>query len=499
MSLLGAARYFNFRKINNYPAIHLTLYHILIGAGIIFLAPIGSNYVFVWLIILFLTNFFFGLKATIGSGMVLALVLELQLLWNASKLENGIVGSDITVVLAQLGITFAVAMFFVDTQSVSDQDRHLLVTSMDKAQLERQRLVSLINSMVDAVIATDEQGAVKLYNAASLNMLDTNEDLTGKQIQNYMKLVNDKKQPVDFLTLTGEGASSFHSRDLTLGTNDDERMNISISISPIKLGFRRDSERGYIITFRDITREKSLEEERDEFISVISHELRTPVAITEANISNAIFMAENKKDSAQTLDSLKAAHKQALFLAGLLNDLSTLSRAEKGKLDHTFEKLDPRELIDDLMRDYANEAKSKGLKLKKQVAKSAPQEIISNRLYVKEILQNFITNAIKYTHEGTVTVSLDSKNNATTAVFSVTDSGIGISKSDQKKIFDKFYRSEDFRTRESSGTGLGLYITKKLASILDAKFEVTSKLNEGSTFSVIIPSQEPTETKDTPK
>ena len=497
LTLLGAARLANYKNINNHPAVHLVLYHILFAFGLIFFAPLGSFYPFIWLTLLFMTNFFFGVKATIGSIMALAIALELQLLWYSNSHNGHIYPANIATSFAQLAIIIVIAGFFVATQSVTDQDRHLLVTSMDKAQLERQRLISLINSMVDAVIATDDEGTVKLYNAAALNLLDTNQDLTGLKLRDYMQLINSDEKHVDVLSLANQGTTSVHSRDYSL-KNGDEVVNLSLSISPIKLGFRRESERGFIITFRDITREKSLEEERDEFISVISHELRTPVAVTEASISNAIFMVENKKDSTIVLDSLKEAHKQAQFLAGMLNDLSTLSRAEKGKLDHVFEPFDPRELVEDLIKEYTPQAEAKGLTLKKKIAKSAPKEMISNRLYVKEILQNFITNSIKYTREGSVELSLDAKS-AHTSVFTVSDTGIGISKSDQKKIFNKFYRSEDYRTRESSGTGLGLYITKKLAALLSATFDVESKLNEGSTFSIIIPDLEPTNATDSKK
>jgi len=110
---------------------------------------------------------------------------------------------------------------------------------------------------------------------------------------------------------------------------------------------------------------------------------------------------------------------------------------------------------------------------------------MSSKLYVREVLQNFITNAIKYTETGSVAITAAPAKNG--VVFSVTDTGIGISKGDQEKVFDKFFRSEDYRTRQTNGTGLGLYVTMKLARILHAEIDLRSKLNKGSTFSIFIP------------
>jgi signal transduction histidine kinase len=109
---------------------------------------------------------------------------------------------------------------------------------------------------------------------------------------------------------------------------------------------------------------------------------------------------------------------------------------------------------------------------------------MASRLYLHELLQNFITNSIKYTKEGSVTVSVRNKDGLVT--FEVKDTGIGISKADQAKVFKKFYRSEDYRTRETGGTGLGLYVATKLAKKLNTTINLSSRLNHGSTFSFAI-------------
>jgi two-component system phosphate regulon sensor histidine kinase PhoR len=273
-------------------------------------------------------------------------------------------------------------------------------------------------------------------------------------------------------------------RDLILQYPDGSRINLYLSIAPVHLGYGKRGNQGYVLLMRDITHEKSLEEERDEFISVVSHELRTPIAITEANISNAQYMAERDHDTVQIKNALQQAHDQVLFLANMVNDLATLSRAERGKLEVDVLPIDTKALITSLAGMYEKDAKAKGLELKTAVADALP-ELYSSELYVREILQNFLTNSIKYTESGSVTISARAKDKG--IIFAVSDTGIGISKGDLEKVFDKFFRSEDYRTRKTSGTGLGLYVTMKLAHLLHSEIDVESELNHGSKFSIYIP------------
>jgi len=352
------------------------------------------------------------------------------------------------------------------------------------AALEHERLTSLISSMADGVIAVDDDMKVVLYNGAALNILDMNGAMTGKPLKRVMPLYDDNSQPVDVHKLVQDAKIPTSNRDYLLHYADGSTINLYISIAPVHLGYGGEGDRGYVLLLRDITREKSLEEERDEFISVVSHELRTPIAITEGNISNAQFIAAKSGDIAEIRKALDAAHEQILFLASLVNDLSTLSRAERNVLQVDVDPINPHKLIEDLAADYHDQAKAKGLKLK--VDLDPHLEVLqSSKLYSREILQNFVTNAIKYTEKGSVTIGATKDPKGVR--FTVTDTGIGISRSDQEKIFDKFFRSEDYRTRQNNGTGLGLYVTMKLARLLHAEISVTSELNHGSTFTIFIP------------
>ncbi|HSX43323.1 MAG TPA: ATP-binding protein [Candidatus Saccharimonadales bacterium] len=352
------------------------------------------------------------------------------------------------------------------------------------AALEHERLTSLIASMADGVIAVDDTIKVVLYNGAALNILDVNSSMQGRALHRVLQLFDNNGQPVDVTKLVENTKTPTTTRDYLLRYHDGSQANLYLSIAPVYLGYGATGDRGFVLLLRDITREKSLEEERDEFISVVSHELRTPIAIAEGNISNALFLAQKGGNLHEVKAALKAAHEQTLFLAGLVNDLATLSRAERGVLRVEVETVNPFHIVDELVKDYQEQAKAKGLELHANFDPHL-ETLHSSKLYTREILQNFVTNAIKYTEKGSVTIG--AKSDAKGVRFSVGDTGIGISKSDQEKVFDKFFRSEDYRTRQSNGTGLGLYVTMKLARMLHAEISVESELNHGSTFTIFIP------------
>ncbi len=352
------------------------------------------------------------------------------------------------------------------------------------AALEHERLTSLINSMADGVIATDEQANIVLYNGAALNILDSNRDITGRPLASHMRLIDAEGQLVNVQELITKIRTPLVSRDYRLEYADKSAVNLYLSIAPVRLGYGQNGKRGYVVLLRDITREKSLEEERDEFISVVSHELRTPVTIAEGNIGNARYIFERHGDLTQVESALKAAHDQVTFLAGLINDLSTLARAERGKLTLEISEINAHNLLTALVSEYEPQATTKGLEIKSELDPHL-ETLYSSELYVREILQNFITNAIKYTEHGSVTVGAKAQHNG--VEFFVRDTGIGISKGDQAKVFDKFFRSEDYRTRKNSGTGIGLYITIKLAKIIGAQIRMESELNKGSTFTLAVP------------
>jgi signal transduction histidine kinase len=206
--------------------------------------------------------------------------------------------------------------------------------------------------MVDGVIAVDEKVKVVLYNGAALNILDINSPLQGHSLGRSCKLIDKNNQPVDIVELVKQTTTSTINRDLRLVYADGSTINLYLSIAPVHLGYGVGGQKGYVILLRDISREKSLEEERDEFISVVSHELRTPIAIAEGNISNAEFIVGKGGSMEEVKKALKQARQQTVFLASMINDLSTLSRAEHGTLNVEIDAINVHDLVTELAANY---------------------------------------------------------------------------------------------------------------------------------------------------
>lgn len=370
-----------------------------------------------------------------------------------------------------------------------DVDRKELSRSRAEEELQRDRILTIVNNMADAVFSTDKDGIIQVYNAACLNLLDTNSELKGQNIDTVISLMSPDNKRVK-LVRHFRTARSVESREDLSAVISGETVRLSVIYSAIR-GTNSNEELGkdgYIVILRDITKQKSLEEERDEFISVVSHELRTPITIAEGSLSNVQLMMEREDIPKSTLvENVKSSHDQVLFLAKMVNDLSTLSRAERGVAD-AAEEIEVTAMIHDIYAEYAPQAEAKGLRFNLDLSPKLGY-VSASRLYLKELIQNFVTNAIKYTKEGNVTIIATRTGNS--IQFSVKDTGIGISKSDQAHIFEKFWRSEDYRTRETGGTGLGLYVTRKLAKKLGVEIEMTSRLNHGSTFSFTIAVHDP--------
>lgn len=370
--------------------------------------------------------------------------------------------------------------------------QQIIQAASSRARLDHERLMSLINSMADAVLAVDGKARVVLYNGATLNILDVNNLKAGTSLGSVMQLTDKENKPIDVVDLITNSSQALSSSDYRLQYADGSAINLYLSIAPVHYSYADKGQRGYVVLMRDITHEKSLEEERDEFISVVSHELRTPIAISEGNISNAQLIAEKSGDIKLIRKALEEAHNQILFLADMINDLSTLSRAERGKLTVDVEPINVHDFVEELASNYRADVEKKGLAIHTTIDPKL-EVLYSSKLYVREILQNFITNAIKYTEKGHVDIGAKRKDNG--VEFQVADTGIGLSKLDQLRVYDKFFRSEDFRTRATSGTGLGLYVTMKLARLLHTDISLTSELNKGSTFTIFIPNLSAPETK----
>ena len=378
--------------------------------------------------------------------------------------------------LAVISLDLVFLLFLFDQK----KNQNTLIEAQKNIIHEHEKVLAIINSIREAIVSVDIKGNIELYNSAALDFFDTNASLIGKNINNILKLTTLDGKTFNLKKVLVKNKSLFSRNDLSFSLGEEKiRVEIElVAVSDVFLTKERLKDKKYILMIRDITKQKTLDEERDEFISVVSHELRTPVTIAEGAISNLSLAIEKDMPKQVLSKNADITYEQVKFLATMINDLSTLSRAERGVGDK-FVKLNIKDLGQKILEKYHKNADEKGLNLELVMDNNLPS-IKTSELYLEELLQNLITNALKYTKEGEIKISIT--NNEKNIRFMVEDTGIGISKSDQKKIFDKFYRSEDYRTRETGGTGLGLYVSSKLADKLDTKIELSSKLNHGSKF-----------------
>lgn len=345
---------------------------------------------------------------------------------------------------------------------------------------------ALINSITDAVFSVNQDGIIQEYNSAALNLLDTNIDVRGRYIGDLLILEDGHKKNVDIFKELSKSNTIRKRDDLISPLVDGDQLRLEATFAPVQGSSHIGDPDTYVLVLKDITKAKSLSEEQDEFISVVSHELRTPVAIAEGSLSNAELLAE-RGILDKVPEAISEARKQVIFLAKIINDLSTLSRAERGVSDDS-EEIDTVALGHQLHKEYSPQAEKKNLHLNLDIS-GRPGSVYASRLYLQELLQNFIINAIKYTQEGSVTLRISQEDDK--VVFEVADTGIGIAKADRDKIFSRFYRAEDYRTRETNGTGLGLYVASKLANKLNCKIELDSRLNHGSSFKIALDAIDP--------
>ena len=251
---------------------------------------------------------------------------------------------------------------------------------------------------------------------------------------------------------------------------------------------------GVVGVFRDITAEKAEEAKRSEFVSTASHEMRTPIAAIEGYLSLALNPKVAQIDP-HAKSYLEKAHDATQHLGELFADLLTSSKAEDGRIASYPTVVEVGEIVAQAAEAGRFNAQKQGLTLKYQV--SSNKEVTGGKVIrplfyafvdpnrLREVLQNLIDNAIKYTPQGTITISLTGDNS--TVQLQVSDTGGGIPEEDIPHLFQKFYRVDSSMTRSIGGTGLGLYISRKLIEMYNGHIWVESQLGKGSTFFINLP------------
>lgn len=481
-TIFALSHFLTISRFGRAHAFYLYVYHWLLAFMLIFIVPTLSYYLYLWVMFMYLAEFFYQAKGMALSAGALLVTMLMGSLYQYNGLNRGLVIRIIAEFVTIVSVNLVMTRLAFGNRSKRAEMQQKVV----HAEFEHSRLVALINSMSDGVIATDERGKILNYNAAALDLLDTNVTLTGQFISDYLKLKNPSDQPIDIMDIARSTNYLQRRSDLYINYGDHDKVSLDINISRIARSTVLAKQQGFTFLLRDITLQKSLDEERDLFISEVSHELRTPLTIAEGEMSMAILLADKQPiEIAKVKESVEKSHDQVVFLADMVNDLSALSRAQRDDTSMEVETFNVPDVLKELEDTYKPQAEKKGLYFEIDLAPEIPQ-LTTSRLYFREIMQNFITNAIKYTEKGGITVkgqAVDREH----IIISVRDTGHGIAKSEQAKVYQKFWRSEDPLTRSTGGTGLGLFITAKLAQRLGAEMRLESKLKEGSTFSIVVP------------
>lgn len=480
--ILGSLQYFFQTKSKRERLLRLFSFYLLAVVTLVGYVGLSSPFTMFWIMLMFASYVFFFRLGIIVNIIIFSMIVFVDTFYKFVTYGEFQIQNIVSLTAL---VMCALVMFSIDNE-LRNKKRELRVVQTSES-VQKERVLTIVNNITDAVISTDKDGVIELYNAAALNLLDTNRSLVGKNISRVLKLHDVNKNPFKLMTKLRETKSTVVRDDLSYSYNQFDTIRLEISYSPLRSTYTKqqktDAHDGYIILLRDITKLKNLEEERDEFISVVSHELRTPIAISEGSISNLqVLLNHQNATKSMIVDSAETAHEQIVFLARMVNDLSTLSRAERN-VGGEQEVISLKDLANKLYSEYEPDAHKKKLKFNLDLSHNLGT-VTTSRLYLEELVQNFVTNAIKYTKTGSITLSLKQQKGKVT--IAVKDTGIGISKADQSKIFGKFYRSEDYRTRETSGTGLGLYVAQKLAQKIGVKINLVSRLNFGSTFSITL-------------
>lgn len=243
----------------------------------------------------------------------------------------------------------------------------------------------------------------------------------------------------------------------------------------------------YVILYKKI---KEVDQMKDEFISIASHELRTPITGIKGYVSMILEGSFGKVNS-KIANSLKMVKDASERLAILVEDLLDVSRIEQGRLKIEAKPQDVNPLIKNIITELSIQAKQKnlGLKYEPHTKKFPLLNIDSDRF--KQVLINLINNGIKYTAKGQVEVTTQEKNNGKTLEIKIKDTGVGMSAKDRERLFQKFYRVQNAKTKDITGTGLGLWITKKIVELMKGTIMIDSMEGVGTQVTLQFPIVKP--------
>lgn len=352
---------------------------------------------------------------------------------------------------------------------------------------------AIIESVGEGLIVVDRSMRVTLINARAAKLLGfrNTEALISRKIDDVMPLEDEEGNAVQgsdrpvgkaFLLKEGKrlavGKPYFYVRK-----KNGERFPISIIMSPIVMD---GTIVGVVSVFRDVTEERRIDQAKSEFISLASHQLRTPLSIVSLNLEilyKHYAHLLKDKDLAEHLETIKIASRRMI---DLVNELLNVSKIELGTLDIVIEPVDIPDLIEQCVKTILPLGSKKHITITRSFA-AGFHHIQSDRRLLGVVIDNLLSNAVKYSQPDSKIEITTSKPRGGGALIAIRDYGCGIPDAEQGQIFSKLFRAENVRKREEGGTGLGLYIAHSIAEALGGSITFASRENKGTTFKISMP------------
>ncbi|KKQ14182.1 MAG: Multi-sensor signal transduction histidine kinase [Candidatus Moranbacteria bacterium GW2011_GWF2_36_839] len=357
----------------------------------------------------------------------------------------------------------------------------------NKTQEEKEKISAILHSIGDGVFVVDDQAKIIMINQVTSDISGfSQEELIGKRYDKILHFVQDSQTEKIIYDFVGEAIASGKTREMPIHTmlvrKDGEKIPVSDSAAPLKN--EKNKVVGCVVVFRDIAKEYQVDKAKTEFVSLASHQLRTP--LSAINWYTEMLLAgdagELNKEQRSFMDEIYNGNQR---MVELVNSLLNVSRIELGTLAIEPRPTDFAKISNNVVKELINEIKIKQLKVKENYAKNIPL-INADPNLTRIIFQNIITNAVKYTPEkGKIDIILEkeSKN----LLIKISDTGYGIPDNQKDRIFQKLFRADNVREKDTNGSGLGLYLVKSIVEQSEGEIWFESKENKGTTFFVRIP------------